>query len=143
MLFRPEANTVGIDNLPYLGKAIFGEHEIRVFGTNEEPLFILVDICNALHISEYDMIELLGDEFDERFSTILLETGPNIKYQTLINEEHLKHMGMTVDKEFRVWIRNMLKQIRLNRQAEHKTFEEELIEIQSQLDSRRFSKSQP
>ncbi len=119
-LFKPETNTlIGTQDIPYIGVCQFGEHRIRVFGTNNNPMFPLRDVCNATGQRTSDAKDSLKLEFGEgvRESRIPLQTAGGMQDHILINEDEFYHLAGTgrteFSKAFRAFVREVMKQIRL------------------------------
>ena len=94
---------------------VFEGQSIRILGTEENPLFVLRDVCDALSIKHTQPIvqRLDGDVF----SKYIVETTSGMQEMTVVNEDGLYDIILdsrkAEAKRFRKWItRDVLPSIR-------------------------------
>ena len=113
----------------------FKHFNIEIYGTFEEPLFKANDIGNLLEIKK---IRTTLDNLDDECKVLKdAHTNGGIQQQIFLTEEGLYEVifisRKPIAKEFRKWVRKLIKQIRLNsnKQLENKIKELEFHKIPS------------
>lgn len=112
----------------------FENLDIAVYGTYEEPLFKANDIGELLGISQ---IRKTIQNLDE--SCKILKAGNSIttglQYQWFLTEDGLYEVlfisRKPIAKSFKKWVRNIIKEVRLNGKYEIQENEKKVIEQQS------------
>lgn len=94
----------------------FKHFNIEIYGTFEEPLFKANDIGNLLEIKK---IRTTLDNLDDECKVLKdAHTNGGIQQQIFLTEEGLYEVifisRKPIAKEFRKWVRKLIKQIRLN-----------------------------
>ncbi len=98
----------------------FGELNINIYGTYTDPLFKAKDIGDLLEIAKIrDSLKNLDDE--DKILKVADTTG-GLQEQYFITENGLYELLFTsrkpIAKEFKKWVKNIIKEIRLT--GEHK-----------------------
>ncbi|ECQ5587313.1 antirepressor, BRO family protein [Campylobacter jejuni] len=116
--------------------------EVRVIkDENNEPLFCLKDICDALELSNISVVkEAINMEFDKggKFNLTPLKTNGGMQNFIFVNESEVYFILMRSDKpkakEFRLWItKEVLPSIRRNGNYMQKEFSKELYSLLNDL----------
>lgn len=85
---------------------VFEGHNVRVVGTEEEPLFVLRDVCDVLLIKHTQPVvqRIKGDVF----SKYSIQTSSGVQEMTVVNEDGLYDIIMDSRKpeakRFRKWV---------------------------------------
>jgi prophage antirepressor-like protein len=102
----------------------FKHFNIEIYGTHEEPLFKANDIGNLLGIKK---IRTTLDNLDEECKVLKdAHTMGGLQEQLFLTEDGLYELlfisRKPIAKEFKKWVRNIIKQIRINsnKQLQHK-----------------------
>lgn len=85
---------------------VFENTEIRIVGTEENPLFVLNDVCRVLDLSNPAVVKTRLEEGVS--STYTLQTGGGIQNLTVVNEDGLYDVILDSRKpqakRFRKWV---------------------------------------
>lgn len=120
----------------------FKGHNIRVFGTTDEPWFIAKDIAQVLGIkNHYDFISSLDEDQKDDLDTI--DTIGRTQKMTIINESAVYEMifnsRKAEAKQFRKWVCNdVLPSIRRKGKYELEEKNKELEERITKLERKQF-----
>jgi prophage antirepressor-like protein len=113
----------------------FNDLNINIYGTYEEPLFKAKDIGDLLDIKK---IRTTLDNLDESCKVLKdAHTMGGLQQQLFLTEDGLYELlfisRKPIAKQFKVWIRNIIKEIRLKGKYD---LEEKIKEHQQQLEAK-------
>ena len=113
----------------------FNAHNIRIYGTVEEPLFRADDIGELL---EMGAIRSTLRYFDEDEKGVQIMPTPGGQQQVIMLTEHglyrlLMISRKPIAKQFQKWVVNVIREIRLNGKYEHTKALEKIDSLESHI----------
>ncbi|QBL97947.1 hypothetical protein EauM23_00054 [Exiguobacterium phage vB_EauM-23] len=85
---------------------VFGKHKVRIVGTEDNPLFVLRDVCDVLFIKHTQpVVQRIGGDV---FSKYTIQTASGMQEMTVVDEDGLYDIILDSRKpeakRFRKWI---------------------------------------
>ena len=93
-----KSNQLSISSLATFKSELFEGKELRVFGTSEEPLFVMKDIASLLDLKNYRNVYSTMDEYMKKGVQQMDTLGGEQEMQ-VVNESGLYYSIMRSNKE--------------------------------------------